>query len=418
MIRAIRRRVYLQIYLAFVGVALFALFVTAGVSSLLFDSRGRIAPSLASAATFIVEDLPEGPGLAAALDARAERLGMHLTLRGADGAVIAATATPAPAPRDSVGHWFGGSNGPGILVPLGDGRWFGAALDHARHGASARGTGRHLGVLILLGLAVGVGCLPIARRITRRIERLRRGVEDWGSGDLTRRVTVCGGDEVADLARSFNRAADRIEDLVEKQRRMLASASHELRSPLARLRMAVELMGEGHDLTPGAIGDIEELDSLIGELLLAARMDAPREGDERVAVDLAPIVMAEAERVGAIALGADVARSVQGDPRLLRRLVRNLLENARKHGGGGVEIVLEARDGGVRIAVQDRGPGVPEELRERIFDPFFRPDEHSEGRDGGVGLGLALVRRIAEHHGGEARCLAREGGGARFEVDL
>jgi signal transduction histidine kinase len=108
---------------------------------------------------------------------------------------------------------------------------------------------------------------------------------------------------------------------------------------------------------------------------------------------------------------------VRGEERLLRRAVRNLLENARRYGGDGVEARLDAADGAVRLIVCDRGPGVPEAYRERIFEPFFRLPGHAE-REGGVGLGLALVRQIAERHGGEVRCAPREGGGSCFTLTL
>jgi signal transduction histidine kinase len=243
-------------------------------------------------------------------------------------------------------------------------------------------------------------------------------VEALGLPDLSARVEVEGRDEVAALARSFNSAAERIERLVGGQQALLASVSHELRSPLARIRLAVELLGrERPELVARIARDVEELDALIGELLLASRLDARAEAGELVPVDLLALVAEEAARSGAETLGEPA--SVRGDPRLLRRLVRNLLENARRHGGGTPVEASVARLGAgrARLRVADRGPGVPEAERERIFEPFYRPPGHREG-DGGVGLGLALVRRIARHHGGEARCLPREGGGSCFEVEL
>jgi signal transduction histidine kinase len=271
---------------------------------------------------------------------------------------------------------------------------------------------------VLAGV-IAAGAYPIARRIARRLERLRGAVEELGAGDFTARVRVEGRDEVAHLARSFNEAAERIEDLVTAQRRLLASASHELRSPLARLRMAVELMGS--EPQPAhleeAAADIAELDALIEDLLTAARLQSGDANLARDRVELRPLLAEEAARVGVEASGAEI--SLTGDARLLRRLMRNLLENARRHAGGaGIEASLEPQPGGARLVVADRGPGVPEYERERVFEPFYRAAGHSEGGDGGVGLGLALVREIARHHAGDARCLARHGGGTRFEVDL
>lgn len=272
----------------------------------------------------------------------------------------------------------------------------------------------------LLALVLAVAAYPMVRRITGRLERLRSRVDALGHGELDARVEVEGRDEVADLARSFNRAAERIEQLVAAQRRLLAGASHELRSPIARLRMALELLpAEGRPELRGQIArDIAELDELIGELLLASRLDS-REGlPPAEDVDLLGLLAEEAAREGVEVEGEPVV--IQGDSRMLRRLIRNLLENARRHGGGSqVEAsVVRLEHAAARLRVADRGPGVPEAERERIFEPFYRSAAALQSPDGGVGLGLALVRQIARHHHGEARCLPREGGGTCFEVDL
>ena len=267
----------------------------------------------------------------------------------------------------------------------------------------------------LLGIAA-IGSYPVARRITRRIESLRRGVEELGAGDLSSRVPVCGRDEVAELARAFNRSADQIQVLVHSQRRMLASASHELRSPLARVRVALELLptlppAEQAPLLREAAQDIQELDSLIADLLLAGRLGAP-EPLSKQPVDLLALGAEEAARTGAELSGTPV--EVRGDPKLLRRLIRNLLENANRHGAPPVELHIGP---GPRLEVRDRGPGVPDSERERIFEAFYRPAGHREG-EGGVGLGLALVRQITDAHGGQVHCLPREGGGSVFQVIL
>jgi signal transduction histidine kinase len=224
-----------------------------------------------------------------------------------------------------------------------------------------------------------------------------------------------GRDEVAALARSFNRAADRIQQLVEAERRQLAFASHELRSPLARLRVSIEMMAGDSSLKARAERDVEELDALIGELLEASRLEALGRADRDEAIDLLGLVAEEAARVEAAVEGQAV--EVRGDPRLLRRLVRNLLENARRHGGTSVEARVARLETGARLTVADRGPGVAPTERERIFEPFYRPPGAPE-TGASYGLGLALVRQIARAHGGEARCQAREGGGTVFEVVL
>jgi len=277
--------------------------------------------------------------------------------------------------------------------------------------------------LVLLFGAVALGAWPVVNRLTRRLSALRRGVEVFGSGQLQHRVAVEGADEVAALASSFNEAAQRIEDLVTSSRSLLANASHELRSPLARLKMAVSLMV---DATPERAAqirkeihqDIRELDALVEEVLLASRLDA-RADVERGPVDLLGLATEEASRVGAeVVVGeAFPMQTYTGDDRLLRRAVRNLLENARRYGGPDIELSLQLGKRCLEIVVSDRGPGVPPEQRERIFEPFYRLPGHAE-HAGGVGLGLSLVRQIALRHGGQVRCEAREGGGSRFVLSL
>lgn len=277
--------------------------------------------------------------------------------------------------------------------------------------------------LVLLFVAVALGAWPVVIRLTRRLTALRQGVEVFGSGQLQHRVAVEGADEVAAVARSFNEAAQRIEDLVTSNRSLLANASHELRSPLARLKMAVSLMAEATPERAVRIRDeihqdIKELDALVEEVLLASRLDA-RSEVERGPVDLLGLATEEANRVGVevnVAPGFPM-EPYTGDDRLLRRAVRNLLENARRYGGPDVLLSLETGPKVLELAVLDRGPGVPTEQRERIFEPFYRLPGHAE-HAGGVGLGLSLVRQIAQRHGGQVRCEARDGGGSRFVLSL
>ena len=284
---------------------------------------------------------------------------------------------------------------------------------------------RGLGLLVVLGvlfIAVAVGAFPVVRRLTRRLEALKGGVEQFGAGELSHRVAVTGTDEVAAVAASFNVAAARVEALVQSHRSLLANASHELRSPLARMKMAVSML-EGASpeqrerLKREIDTNVGELDALVEEVLLASRLDARSDTSHDERIDLLALAVEEASRVGAAVEGREVA--VRGDERLLRRALRNLLENARRYGGAEIEVRVEAADAGrlARVEVCDRGPGVPAAMRERIFEPFFRLPGHAE-QAGGVGLGLSLVKQIAERHGGRARCESRGGGGSCFVIEL
>jgi len=280
-------------------------------------------------------------------------------------------------------------------------------------------------VLIVLFIAVAAGAYPVVRRLTRRLEALKSGVEQFGAGELSHRVALSGNDEVGAVAASFNVAAARVEALVRSHQSLLANASHELRSPLARMKMAVSMLDKAgpaqrERLKKEIDTNVAELDELVEEVLLASRLDAAREQLRGEPVDLLAVAAEEASHVDA-AVDATGSVFVAGETRLLHRALRNLLENARRYGGGEIEVILRsvAAAGGRRAEVRvcDRGPGVPPAMRERIFEPFFRMPGHAE-QDGGIGLGLALVKQIVERHGGSVRCEARDGGGSCFVIEL
>ena len=264
-------------------------------------------------------------------------------------------------------------------------------------------------------MAVALGAYPVVRRMTRRLERLQAGVEALGAGQLSARIAVEGKDEIARLTASFNGSAARIEQLMESQNLLLANASHELRTPLARLKLAVELMRkEGSEDRRAQIdADIAELDQLVGEILLASRLDAQAEALELEPVDLLGLAAEEARHYpDAVVSGRPI--QVQGDARLLRRMIRNLLENARRHGRPPIELRVEQASDLAVLTVEDRGQPIGEAERSRIFEPFHRP----AGGASGMGLGLSLVRKIARRHGGEAELAGPGTAGNTFRVTL
>lgn len=350
-------------------------------------------------------------------------------------------ASAAPATNDASSDASGDSNdddkpadgqphgrfgaGPEFTVRMSDGQMM--HLHMPRPAPSWRAPFGFFWTLGLVAVAVAIALYPILRRLTRRLETLQSGVKRWGDGDLTARVDEQGSDEVGFLARQFNQAATRVESLVKardallvSQKSLLANASHELRSPLARIRMGLELMGPAGSASAQAEirRNIGELDQLIDEILLASRLDA-READMGTieAVDLVGLAAEECSLTNAVLDVEQASVVVPGVTKLLRRAVRNLLENARRYGAG--EVLLRLRQEGdvAELQVSDRGPGVPSHLAERIFEPFYRLPGASE-REGGVGLGLALVKSIAERHGGSVHCSNRDGGGACFTLRL
>jgi two-component system OmpR family sensor kinase len=284
----------------------------------------------------------------------------------------------------------------------------------------------------LLGLAVGAGILwaassVIARRLTRPLAELERVTRAIGSGDLAARVRLGRHQpgEVGALADSVNEMAARIEHQLKEERALLAAVSHELRSPLARLRVLVEL-ASGDGVSPTRLAEIEAeivgIDALIGKLLASSRL-------EFGALALKPMAAARlAERaLEAQSLSPDLLQNMAGDasvevdPTLVGRAIGNLLENAKLHAAGveGLRVTLDASGPPrVRFEVLDRGPGLTGEVLRRAFEPFYSSGREDAARGASLGLGLALVARIAKAHGGRAFAENRPEGGARAVLEL
>jgi signal transduction histidine kinase len=282
--------------------------------------------------------------------------------------------------------------------------------------------------------------IPLARSITAPLERLGGVARTFGSGNLTARSGFVGGDEIADLGRSFDEMAERVISLRKSEKEMLANVSHELRTPLQRIRMALELVREGDNKSAaGYLTDIEEdlqeLERLLDDVMTAARLDISRGtgGDplpplRRQRLSAAELVNAARlrfqRRTGPRKLKVDVAEDapqIDADPTLLRRVLDNLLDNAAKFSepDTAIELTAQTGDGGALVLeVRDQGIGIgPGEL-ERIFEPFYRTDRSRARATGGVGLGLALARRIVEAHDGRIVAESAPEHGSRFRVTI
>jgi signal transduction histidine kinase len=406
-----RRRLFWKVYLTLLA-SLVA--VAIGMGTLWAAlGEGRREPMGALHIHLADPIIPNRDVPAGAIDAAARRLGAELrsdiSVYRADGVLV-----------DSVGPPIAFESGPTrasvFRIDLADGR---VLLAHLRPPPNM-GL-RILSMIIFVAGGVGLAAFPLTARLTRRLEGLRSGVERWGDGALSLRVDDSGEDEVAVVARTFNAAAGRVEELLRSQKALLANASHELRSPLARLRIAIELwLVETKPETHAEIvRNLAEVDGLVEEILLASRLDYAGARIERPeAIDLLGLAAEEGARFGAaVETSGDAAVEIEGDRKLLRRLVRNLLENAAKHGAPPIEVAA-ARNGEVaQLVVSDRGPGIPAAERERVFEPFHRPAGRGEA-SGGWGLGLSLVRQIAKLHGGAVACEAGPDGENRFVVEL
>jgi signal transduction histidine kinase len=271
------------------------------------------------------------------------------------------------------------------------------------------------GQLWVLG-AVVLLCYLLARYLTSPLRSLQTALERFGQGDFTARSGSRRRDELGQLARTFDHMAERIRNLVAAERRLLLDISHELRSPLARLGVAIELArsGDNRDAMLDRIQkESERLNVLVGELLQATRAEVDPQALRAQPVrldDLLSLVVGDCS-IEASARGSSLVFSppapvtVTGDPELLRRAVENVIRNAIRYAPREtpVEVRLEPNGSTARIQVRDYGPGVPEESLGRIFDPFYRVGGDRNRESGGVGLGLAIARRAIELHKGKLR---------------
>ena len=274
------------------------------------------------------------------------------------------------------------------------------------------------GVLVL-ALSV-IGAFLIVAHINRPLRELTRAAEMIGRGRTSSPVTESGPFEIRTLARAFNQMAADLERIDEDRALLLAGVSHDLRTPLARIRLGVEMLESQTDaaLREGMVQDIEDIDAVINQFLDFARVT----GEKSIAsdLDLNELVSSVLERYRR--QGKTIGTRLGSVPRLqlkapaIQRLLTNLIDNALRHGGPNVEVETAAENGRVRLSVLDCGPGIPAAETERMLQPFTRLDEARS--TSGSGLGLAIVDRIARLHHGSVSLLVREGGGLEARVEF
>ncbi|MEA2296051.1 MAG: hypothetical protein QOE86_3690 [Solirubrobacteraceae bacterium] len=293
-------------------------------------------------------------------------------------------------------------------------------------------------VLLLLALpaalvATAAGGWWLARRAMLPIDRMIGTAASIGPADLRARVAIpATRDEVAHLGRTLNNMLDRIEHGVEEQKRLVADTSHELRTPLAAMRTELDVSLRADDMSPAAREvlesareEVDRMSATVDDLLTLARADEHGLRQGREQLDLAKLGQRAARRLAGLAAGRDVElvtegapARVPGDPDQLGQALGNLVDNAIKFSppGGRVTVRTFAVNGEVGLTVEDEGPGIPEELRERVFDRFFRVDSSRTRATGGSGLGLAITREVVEAHGGRLSVAGREPRGTAFTV--
>ena len=293
--------------------------------------------------------------------------------------------------------------------------------------------------LIAIALMGALFCYWLARYLTSPVNKLRTATRELARGNLNARVVpALGGrrDELASLAADFDEMAEKIQSLINSQRRLLGDISHELRSPLARLNVALELArqrsgAEAASALERIHQEAETLNEMIGQLLTLTRLESGAEGIQKTSVDLAQLVQDVARDADFEARAHNRSVSftgtekivIQGAPNLLRPAIENVVRNAVHHTAEGtaVEVTLsvdQADKNRVVIVVRDHGPGVPEEALTKIFRPFYRVDEARDREAGGVGLGLAITERAIRLHQGAVTASNRKDGGLEVSIVL
>jgi two-component system OmpR family sensor kinase len=281
---------------------------------------------------------------------------------------------------------------------------------------------------VVVALALLVPIALWSRKHWQALQTLSRVADEFGAGQLSARARLKPSDAVYPLAERINAMAGRIQGLLDSQKNLLHSVSHELRTPIARLEFAMELLSERIDDPAlkkriGAMeGDLAELEELVNELLSMSKLDNAQ-GPQRALFELEALLRESADglhpRPQRLALElASCLGSIDGDRRLIGRAVGNLLRNAQKYAAS--QVALQARRDGFRveITVEDDGPGIPDDERERIFEPFFRLDRSRDRSTGGFGLGLSIARKAVALHGGTLVVERAQMGGARFVISL
>lgn len=411
------RRLHLKLYLAIVGTMV--VFLMAGAIVWHHFAPPHMAMAGIESATQLAAEMLDQGGHDPARErevvvALSRQLHAHVVLYDALGAPIekfGGDEMELTRAQLADAGWLLARTGPTLNQPLEDGRHLTvrSRQRYLLHGV-------HMGLLFIsIAATLALLTYPITRGITARLARLQTSVLQFGAGNLSARVKVEGRDEVASLAKSFNESAERIEQLLRAHQLLLANCSHELRTPLARIRLGLERVPATDPKVSAEIAhSIAELDSLIGEMLLASRLDVTQHLERTESVDLLALAAEEAAHFDLEVSGDAVM--INGDPMLLRRLVRNLLENARVHGGGATDLRVGRTGQRAHLVIEDAGAGVPEADRARIFEPFYRASTATQSS--GAGLGLSIVRQIVRAHGGAVDYGPRDEGGSRFTVSL
>ena len=403
--------------------------VSVGIANYIVGSPAARAYNVAAVVDEEVTPLLDRPE---ELNAKVERyhrgLKMDLAIYDARGRVLS-QAGDTPSALDEVPddvRWIRR----GVAIPIDGGRAYVVARWQSQ---GLRWILVPVTVLFVLALVT----IPLARSIVRPIERITQAARAVGDGQLDARTGVKRRDEVGVLAAAFDDMATRLERLVAGEKELRANVSHELRTPLARIRVALEIAEEGSQDPEkiqkhlrGIRGDIIELEELVDQVLITARLDLANE--DEIALRRTPTLLGELAEASAarfrethadhtLVIDAEEDVTVTADPKLIKRVIDNLLENSAKYSeasAGPISLEIKRASGDASICVRDRGVGVAPEELERLFEPFFRADSIRAQNTKGVGLGLSFCRRVVEAHDGQITAARRDGGGLEVRFTL
>ncbi|MCU0845834.1 MAG: HAMP domain-containing histidine kinase [Spirochaetes bacterium] len=387
-----------------------------------FNRRDSFLKNMDAYADYMIRDLGLPPDRA-----KAERLARETTMNIAvEGPGINWATAPLPPPPEHPR--------PAHRTPRGSFGWDRGTYFYETERASVRyrfwGSARDipegggLFLYLFLGLVstVMIGAYLIIRRILSPIRLLADGVKQTAAGNFDHRVPVGSADELGELAASFNAMNEKITAMLASREQLLRDVSHELRSPLTRMRVALELMPEGAG-RQSVLEDVATIDAMIAELLETQRLERPEGSPRRERMDLKDALYAVIREFGGdrSTITSDLPDGplvISADRERVMIVLRNILGNALKYSPAGrpVEVAARSDGSGVLVSVRDRGRGIPEEELGRVFEPFYRVDRSRSRETGGYGLGLHICRRIVEAHGGTIAVRNRTGGGAEVEV--
>lgn len=446
------KSLFLRIFLWFCGGTLVLLLVVG--AGFLLDSPGAAAApwwrlgqgAMITAGRVSVEKYERGGR--AELDRYLDLLAQDTGVRGSlyDDSGQALSGSPFSPSGKQLSEVLSGAEGQLTLLPIrgvggirlkgASGRLYGFAINLPRRD---RAGGWSRTFLFTFLLTSGLLCFLLARHLTSPVAHLRAVTSRFSEGDLSARVAepklLERKDEVGGLARDFNQMAARIETLLNAQKRLIADVSHELRSPLTRLSLALGLIRRrGDTVSPTSMArmerEVHRLNQLIGQLLTLSRLEALDQPPATEAIDLAALVQEVAIDAGFETTSTDrgvrlvecAACTLTGVRDLLRSAIENVVRNALKYTSPGTVVQIRlVRPCGANMAtilVEDEGPGVPPQELARIFEPFYRVEQARERQTGGAGLGLAIVRHVIGMHGGSVTAKNRESGGLALQIAL